>query len=263
MDRGTLVGILLATFGVVAGLWLDGGSLGQIAQPTAALIVLGGTLGAILIQFPARVLLETAQFLHNGLFDSGSFTAERIDQLAGYTSRTRRHGLLSLEAELKKMDDPFLQRALTLAIDGVSPGELRIILEIELSQYEEWEDQIPRVLEAAAGFAPTLGIVGAVLGLIQVMQHLNNLGEIGRGIAVAFVSTLYGIGLANLLLFPLAGKLRIRLRERQMLREMTMEAVTALLEGLSASALRQRLEPYLRPRTLQERLLPAPDLITR
>ena len=263
MDRGTLVGVLLATSGVVAGLLLDGGSLGQIVQPTAALIVLGGTLGAVMIQFPAQVLLETAHSLHNALFYSDRLTVEKVDQLAGYTSRVRRHGILSLDAELQNIEDPFLQRALMLAIDGVKLGELRIILEIELLQQEEREDQIPRVLEAAAGFSPTLGIVGAVLGLIQVMQHLDNLGEIGRGIAVAFVSTFYGIGLANLLLFPLAGKLRSRLRERQVLREMTLEAVTALLEGLSASALRQRLEPYVRPRAMHERLLPVPELISR
>ena len=246
IDRGTLFGALLACSGVLADLLLDGGSLSQIVQPTAALIVLGGTLGAVIMQFPGHILMETARSLRHTLLNSETGPAERIDQLAGYCSRVRRHGILSLDAELADMEDTFLQRALTLAIDGVNLGELRIILEIELRQREEQQEQLPRVLEAAGGFSPTLGIVGAVLGLIQVMQNLDNLGEIGRGIAVAFVSTFYGIGLANLLLFPLAGKLRIRLREQLVAREMTLEAVVSLLEGLSASALRLRLEPYLR-----------------
>ena len=263
IDRGTFLGMLLATTGVVAGLILDGGNLSQIVQPTAALIVLGGTLGAIMIQFPLATLRDTAQALHHALFETRTVTAELIEQLAGYCTRARRLGMLSLDAELEDIKDGFLQKALSLAVDGVDPAELRTILELELLQWEEREEQTPRVLEAAGGFSPTLGIVGAVLGLIQVMQHLDNLGEIGRGIAVAFVSTFYGVGLANLLLLPLAGKLRIRLRERQMMRELMLEAVTALLEGLSASALRQRLEPYVRSRATHGRLLPLPELISR
>ena len=263
IDRGTLFGMLLASAGVVAGLLLDGGTLSQILQPTAALIVLGGTLGAVMIQFPLPVLFETAQALRHALFETRTVTAEVIEQLAGYCTRVRRLGMLSLDAELAEIEDAFLQKALTLAVDGASPAELRTILELELCEWEEREEQTSRVLEAAGGFSPTLGIIGAVLGLIQVMQHLDNLGEIGRGIAVAFVSTFYGVGLANLLLFPLAGKLRIRLRERQRTREMMLEAVTALLEGLSASALRQRLEPYVHARAAHGRLLRLPELISR
>ena len=263
IDRGTLLGILLAAAGVIAGLLLDGGTLSQVAQPTAALIVLGGTLGAIIIQFPLRTLLDTAHALRHTLFEVPTYAAERVEQLAGYCSRARRLGILSLDAELNDIEDPFLRKALTLAVDGTSPGELRAILELKLLQQEELEEQGPRVLEAAAGFSPTLGIIGAVLGLIQVMQHLDNLGEIGRGIAVAFVSTFYGIGLANLLLFPLAGKLRIRLRERQIVREITLEAMTALLEGLSTSALRQRLEPYIVLRPIRTRAMAVPELISR
>lgn len=263
MDRGTALGAILAISGVVAGLLLDGGTLRQILQPTAALIVLGGTLGAIMMQFPAYVLVETARSLHLALFEPTTITTERVDQLARYCARVKRHGMLSLDAELAEIEDPFLQKALTLAVDGVNLGELRVIMEIELVQRQEQEEQIARVLEAAGGFSPTLGIVGAVLGLIQVVQNLENLGEVGRGIAVAFVSTLYGIGLANLLLFPLAGKLRVRFRDRLVAREMTLEAVIALLEGLSASALRQRLEPYTRPRAANDRLLPIPELISR
>ena len=263
IDRGTILGMLLATAGVVAGLLLDGGTFSQIVQPTAALIVLGGTLGAVMIQFPLPTLLKTTKALRHALFETRTTSTELIEKLAGYCTRARRLGMLSLDAELEDITDSFLQKALTLAVDGVSPAELRTILELDLLHWEEREEQTSRVLEAAGGFSPTLGIVGAVLGLIQVMQHLDNLGEIGRGIAVAFVSTFYGVGLANLLLFPLAGKLRIRLRERQMMREMILEAVTALLEGLSASALRQRLEPYVPSRAAHGRLLPLPELISR
>lgn len=263
VDRGTLFGALLAISGVVAGLLLDGGSLRQIVQPTAALIVLCGTLGAVMIQFPMSLLLETMRYVGHGLFESGRARAEMAEQVVGYCSRVRRHGMLALDAELEEIEDEFLCKALTLAVDGMNLEELREVMEVDLLQREEREEQIPRVLEAAGGFAPTLGIVGAVLGLIQVMQRLDNLGEIGRGIAVAFVSTLYGIAFANLLLLPLAGKLRIRIREQQVLREMILDAVIAMMEGISARALKERLEPYVLQRALKSQKLPEREMVTR
>ncbi len=234
----------MAFCGVVFGLLLDGGSIQQVVQPTAALIVLGGTLGAIMIQFPMTTLTETARQLRHGLFEPSVLASDVAEQLVGYCARVRRHGMLTLDPHLDEIEDDFLRKALTLAVDGVAVQEVQRTLDIDLARREEEEETIPRVLEAAGGFAPTLGIVGAVLGLIQVMQRMNQINEMSKGIAVAFVSTLYGIGLANLLLFPLAGRLRIRTRERQVAREMTTEAVLAMMEGISARALRRRLGPY-------------------
>ena len=132
-----------------------------------------------------------------------------------------------------------------LAIDGTEPQELRKTMELDMDASAEQEEDIPRVFESAGGFAPTIGIIGAVLGLIQVMQHLQNIEEVGRGIAVAFVATIYGVGSANMFLLPVAGKLRMRIREAQVLREMTLEGVISILEGMNPRMLETKLRGFL------------------
>jgi chemotaxis protein MotA len=245
IDRGTIFGVLLAVAGVIAGLLLDGGTLRQILQPTAALIVLGGTFGAVMVQFPSRTVKETLTQLRYAFINDNPLSRDYIQNITDYCLQVRKHGILSLDQRLDDITDPFLRKSLTFAIDGLPIRELRTIMEIDLDLYEEQEEEIPHVLESAGGFAPTFGIIGAVVGLIQVMQRMDNISEIGKGIAVAFVSTLYGIGVANLLFLPLAGKLKTRLRQRQLMREMTLEAVILILEGISARALKERMEAYL------------------
>ena len=240
IDRSTVLGISIAVSGVVIGLLLDGGSVRQILQPTAALIVLGGTFGAVLIQFPLRTVKAAARELRHVILDTTPSYSEAIEELVGFCLQVRRRGMLTLDAQLEEIKDPFLKKSLTFAVDGVAVRELREMMEVDLEIFEEREENTARVLEAAGGFAPTLGIIGAVLGLIQVMQRMENVAEIGKGIAVAFVSTLYGIGVANLFFLPMAGKLRIRMRERQVSREMALDAVISIVEGISARALRQR-----------------------
>jgi chemotaxis protein MotA len=168
-----------------------------------------------------------------------------VQNLLRYAYKARKEGLLSLDAELAKIHDPFLKESLMLAIDGVSPADLRKMMELQLDYQGEKEERIPKVFEAAGGFAPTIGIIGAVIGLIQVMQHLQDINEVGKGIAVAFVATIYGVASANLLFLPWAGKLRIRLRERQVVQEMTLEAVLAIAEGVNPRALELQLGSYL------------------
>jgi chemotaxis protein MotA len=244
IDKGTLFGILLSLSGVAAGLWLEGGSATQILQPTAALIVLGGTLGAVMIQFPFETVREALAQIRHTLFHSSPITPQFIEEIVSCCTQVRRFGWLILDNRLDQIQDPFLRKCLTLGVDNVGIERLRAAMEIDLDLAEEHDEGVTGVLLAAGGFAPTLGIIGAVLGLIQVMQKMDNLGEIGKGIAVAFVSTLYGIGLANLCFLPLAGKLKIRMRQRQLMREMTLEAVISMLEGISPRALRERLQSY-------------------
>src|SRR5258708_17310295 len=148
---------------------------------------------------------------------------------AHYAKKARRSGVVSLDAELPKIEEPFLKKSLMLAVDGTEPEELRKIMELELDNQAEYEEQVPQVFESAGGFAPTIGIIGAVLGLIQVMQHLDKIDEVGKGIAVAFVGTVYGVGSANLLYLPVAGKMKIRIRDEQMPRQMTPEAAPSIL----------------------------------
>lgn len=260
IDRSTAFGFLLALTGVITGLLLDGGSIKPLLQPTAALIVFAGTLGAVMVQFPMETILETARQLPHALFDRSPLCSEAIDELVGYSAQIRRYGILSLDPRLDQMQDAFMRKAFTLAVDGVPFEELRASLEVELDLYDEREYAVVSVLESAAGLAPTLGIMGAVLGLIQVMQRMDNVAEIGNGIAVAFVSTLYGLGLANLFLIPLAGKLRIRTRQRQLVREMTLEAVVYVLQGLGPRALKDKLETYLTEKHPRVQALSAPEM---
>ena len=261
MDRGTVAGVALAVAGVVAGLMLDGGSIKQILQPTAALIVLGGTFGAVLIQFPLPVVREAVAQLRQVFFHANPLSVEYIEELASWCVRARRHGILSIDPHLAEIKDEFLRKSLTLAVDGVVLSELRDTMEIDLDLEQERSEEIVRVLDAAGGFAPTLGIIGAVLGLIQVMQRMDNVAEIGKGIAVAFVSTLYGIGVANLFFIPLAGRLRIRLRQRQLMHEMTLDAVVAMVEGISARALKRRLQSYLVAGKVASQQQPQPAMV--
>jgi chemotaxis protein MotA len=245
LDKGTIAGILLAIGGIVAGLLLEGGNLGQILQPTAAMIVFGGTLGAVLIQFPLRVVVASFKDLGKVLFVRGEKAQAVIAQLIQFANQARRQGIVSLDAEINNITEPFLKKALMLAIDGTEPEQLRKMMELELDNQSEEEERVPQVFESAGGFSPTIGIIGAVMGLIQVMQHMDKIDEVGRGIAVAFVATIYGVGAANLFLLPAAGKLKIRIRQSQVIREMMLEGVISILEGMNPRMLEMKLFGFL------------------
>lgn len=245
MDKSSLIGIVLALGGILAGLLLEGGNLSQILQPTAAMIVLGGTLGAVMLQFPMPVVAQAMRRFGSVFVTPKQNPQETIRCLVDYAQKARRAGIVSLDAELPLITDPFLKKSLMLAVDGTEPEELRKIMELELDNQAEYEEQVPQVFESAGGFAPTIGIIGAVLGLIQVMQHLDKIDEVGRGIAVAFVATIYGVGSANLLYLPVAGKMKLRIREEQIIREMTLEGVASILEGMNPRMLEIKLLGFL------------------
>jgi chemotaxis protein MotA len=264
VDKSTVSGFLVALGGIGVGLVLDGGKVAQVLQPTAALIVLGGTLGAVMVQFPLRVLLEALVQLKYVFFDVEPEPDSLIQNLLRYAFKARKEGILSLDGELSKVQDPFLKESLMLAVDGVSAADLRKMMELQIDYRGEKDERIPKVFEAAAGFSPTIGIIGAVLGLIQVMQHLNDITAVGRGIAVAFVATIYGVAAANIVFLPCAGKLKIRIRERQVLQEMTLEAVLSIIEGVNPRALELQLISYLpaRPKAHAAKVAGAPKVVT-
>ena len=245
MDKATLGGLFLAVGGILLGLKLEGGNLGQVLQPTAAMIVFGGTLGAILIQYPLPVVLRAFRRLAQVFVEPEQDAQATVEILVNYARKARREGIISLDKEIVNIHEPFFRRALMLAVDGTDPEELRKIMELELDNTEEQEEKIPHLFESAGGFSPTIGIIGAVLGLIQVMQHLDKIEEVGKGIAVAFVATLYGVGAANLILLPCAGKLKIRLRDEQIIREMTLEGVVSILGGMNPRMLQAKLLGFL------------------
>ena len=245
VDKSTLGGLTLALSGVGIGLLLDGGKLMQVLQPTAALIVFGGTLGAVMEQFPLRIVLQAIGQLKYVFLNVEPESDSLVQNILRYAYKARKEGLLSLDAELGKIQDPFLKESLMLAIDGVNATDLRKMMELQLDYQGEKDERIPKVFDAAGGFAPTIGIIGAVLGLIQVMQHLQDINEVGKGIAVAFVATIYGVASANLLFLPWAGKMKIRIRERQIIQEMTLEAVLSIVEGVNPRALELQLGSYM------------------
>lgn len=245
MDKATLTGVFLAVGGIIVGLMLEGGNLGQVLQPTAAMIVFGGTLGAVLIQFPLPVVRNAMRRLAHIFLEPAENAHAMISTLVQFAKQARREGIVSLDRDLGNVKDAFLRRSLMLAIDGTEPQELRKIMEFELDSQEEQDEKIPQVFESAGGFSPTIGIIGAVLGLIQVMQHLDKIDEVGKGIAVAFVATIYGVGAANLFFLPAAGKLKIRIRDEQVIRELTLEGVISILEGMNPHMLESKLLGFL------------------
>jgi chemotaxis protein MotA len=244
MDKASIGGAFLAIAGIMAGLMIEGGNIGQILQPTAALIVFGGTIGAVLLQFPLTTVVEAFRSLVHVFVAPRKEDTHIIRQLIAFANKARRNGVVSLDGDLTAVQDPFLRQALTLAVDGTEPAELRKIMHVSLESITEEEERLPAVFESAGGFSPTIGILGAVLGLIQVMQHLDDIQEVGRGIAVAFVATIYGVGIANLFFLPFAGKMRMRIRNGHRRREMMLEGVISILEGMNPRMLEIKLNGF-------------------
>jgi chemotaxis protein MotA len=245
MDKSSIAGVLVAIAGIVAGLLMEGGRISQILQPTAALIVFGGTLGAVMLQFPFSTVLTAFRSVPRIFVAPSRKSGEAIHLLVNFAQKARRSGVVSLDADLPHVQDQFMRQALTLAVDGTEPEDLRKMMQVLLDSCTEREERKPAVFESAGGFSPTVGILGAVLGLIQVMQHLDNMQEVGRGIAVAFVATIYGVGVANLFLLPLAGKMRLRIRDDYQRSEMILEGVIAILEGMNPRMLELKLTGFV------------------
>jgi chemotaxis protein MotA len=244
VDKSSIGGIVIAVGGIVSGLMMEGGSISQLLQPTAALIVLGGTLGAVMVQFPLSAVLGAAKQMVKVFTGTPPDGESSLKQLIDFANKARRSGIVSLDREVSSVQDPYMRQALTLAVD-TDPVELRKIMQLELDNQADAEERIPEVFESAGGFAPTIGIIGAVLGLIQVMQHLDNIDEVGRGIAVAFVATVYGVATANLFFLPAAGKLKLRLHEELMVKQMVLEGVVSILEGLNPRMMELKLRTFL------------------
>lgn len=244
MDISTLIGLGMALVGIVGGLILEGGNLGQIMQPTAALIVLGGTLGACMVNFPIKVVLTAFKDISKIVFPKIREPGYIIEDMVKFSTKARKEGIISLEADAKEIQDPFLKKAVMMAVDGADPKELVKSLELQLGYMEEDATLVPKFWEAAGGFAPTVGIIGAVMGLIQVMGHLDNIEEVGHGIAVAFVATIYGVAFSNILFLPTAGKLTQLLKKDIVIKEMIIEGILLVIEGVNPMIMRDKLSGF-------------------
>jgi chemotaxis protein MotA len=257
LDFATIAGLAIAAGCVTGGLLLEGGKLADIGQFTAALIVLGGTIGAVLVTTPFPVFLSAARRFVDILFRRPLPFHSTLNCILRFAERARRNGVASLEADAAAIEDRFLSKALSLAVDGTDLREIREIMALDLDPEVERREADAKVWECAAGYSPTIGIIGAVLGLIQVMKHLDNIEEVGRGIAVAFVATVYGVGCANILFLPAAGKLKAHDSEWLQLRQMMIDGVIAIAEGMNPRLIQLKLEAFLSPEKAPARIQPA------
>ena len=244
-DFATIGGLLLAVGGIAGGLVMEGGRLRDVAQITSAMIVLGGTIGAVMITTPLAVLIRAGKQLGHVFLSSTESLSERIEEIIGFATQARKSGIVSLELPASLIEDPFLRKALELAVDGVEPTRIRDIMELEIQLFEQNAEAEAKVFESGGGYAPTIGIIGAVLGLIQVMKNLANVDEVGRGIAVAFVATIYGVGSANIFFLPAASKLKARSHEMVRFRELTVEGIVGIAEGVNHRLIRIKLDAFL------------------
>jgi chemotaxis protein MotA len=243
-DIATFLGLLIALGGILGGLVLEGGKIAELAQLTSALIVLGGTLGAVMITTPLTTLVSAVKKLRMVFFETTHSPSQTIEEIITFASKARRNSIVSLETDLDNIGDPFLRKALTLAVDGTDLNALRGMMELDIALDEKAAEAEAKVYESAGGYAPTIGIIGAVLGLIQVMKHLENIDEVGRGIAVAFVATVYGVGSANLFFLPAGNKLKARAQQVLHTQELILEGVCSIVEGLNPKLIRVKLENF-------------------
>jgi chemotaxis protein MotA len=247
LDLATVGGLVLSIGGIMTGMTLEGGSIREILQPTAALIVFGGTLGAVMITTPLGVLLRAVRSVVSVFLEKQQAPDAVIEEIIGYATKARKNGIVSLEQDAEKAPDKFLRKALNLAVDGTDLQEIHKMMELEMSVEEHRADQEAKVFEAAGGYSPTIGIIGAVLGLIQVMKNLANIDEVGRGIAVAFVATIYGVASANIVFLPVGTKIKARTQAAMQIKELMLEGVAGIVEGLNPKLIRTKLEAYMEP----------------
>ncbi len=245
MDYLSLIGLLLSALAIFGGNMLEGGHISSLIQPSAFVIVFGGTFGAVLLQHPWTVVRSAMQ-MSVWVFKPPRLPFEvLIEKVLSWSRTARKAGLLGLESTAEREPDMFTRRALQLLVDGNNPEAIRHIMEVELHAQEALAMRSAKVFQAAGGYAPTVGILGAVLGLIHVMNNLAEPERLGAGIAVAFVATIYGVGSANLLFLPISFKLRAIIETRSRAQEMLLEGIVSIANGENPSLIDRKLRGFL------------------
>lgn len=245
MDRFSLFGAILAIVAILIGQTLEGGHIASLINGPALLIVGGGTLGAIMLQAPPDSL-RRAIFLIRWVFFPPRIEHEQvINKITNWSNVARKSGLLGLEDAVEMETDLFTRKGLQLLVDGRDPGTLRSVLEVDITAQEEFDMSAAKLYEAMGGYTPTIGILGAVMGLIHVMENLSEPAKLGAGIATAFVATIYGVGLANLILLPIANKIKSQVIRQAQHREMLLEGLIGISEGENPKNIEVRLRSYI------------------
>lgn len=250
-----LGGLLLGALAVIAGIALSGAGLRYFFQPSSALIVLGGTFGITLVTLPKESLRMVAKRISELAAKPASEREALIEEIAELARLARRGGILAIEPQVAKIYNDYLRNGLLTALDVRDITELQAVLENELKLSERHGHSDSSALETAAGYAPTIGILGTVVGLIEVLKHFSDIRSIGPGIGAAFVATIYGLATANFLLLPLAHRIQARVAEQTESQEMIAEGVMCIFASLHPSIVRQRLAPYLREAAERDRVL--------
>ena len=245
MDKISVLWLVLGIVAIVGGQVLEGGHVGSLSQPTALLIVLGGTMGAVILQSPYATFIRGVKMVRWVWYPPVVDHQQLIKQVASWSQVSRREGLLALENVMNQLKDDFARKGLQLLVDGAEPERLREVLEVEINTYEQELKLSARIWEAAGGYSPTIGILGAVLGLIHVMENLSEPSKLGAGIAVAFVATIYGVGLANLVFLPMANKLKAHIARLVVRREMIVDGLVGIANGDNPRIIESRLQGYI------------------
>lgn len=245
MDKLTLLGLLVGLTGILSGQILEGGDLSILFQGAAFLIVFGGTLGAVMVQCPTKVFVMAIKMGSWAFITPQISSPESIRQLISLSAIARKEGILALEVRMDTIGDPFLRKGLQLLVDGNSAEKIRETLDVDIHSKEQLRWQSARVWEAAAGYSPTIGIIGAVLGLMHVMQNLSDPSKLGGGIAVAFVATIYGVAFANLFFLPIANKLKSIIMDQTHMQEMVVDGLVGIANGDHPKLVEIKLQSYI------------------
>lgn len=245
MDILSIIGVAIAFVAIIGGNALEGGHIDSLINGPAMVIVIGGTVGAILLQTPFSVFVHAIRVAGSVFFPPKLDMNIAIEKLASWSNIARREGLLGLEEIAENEPDLFVRKGMQLLVDGSEPEVIRDILEVEVDSREQHDIQAAKVFEAMGGYSPTIGIIGAVMGLIHVMQNLADPAKLGSGIATAFVATIYGVGLANLFLLPFGNKLRSLAMKRSQYRDMVIEGIVSIAEGENPRHIESKLQGYL------------------
>lgn len=245
MDFGMIVGILVALAAILGGNVLEGGHLESLIGLPAFVIVIGGTVGAVLVQFPFAVCKDAIRAGMALVKPPRRDPSKVVEELVALAQLARKDGVLGLEKVANEASHPMLKKGVLMAVDGCDSEVIRSTLETVISQEEHHAENSAKVFEAAGGYSPTIGIIGAVLGLIHVMGNLADIDAVGRGIAAAFVATIYGVAAANIAFLPLAGRIKVRHAEETRLMELILEGILAIQAGLNPKIVRERLAAYV------------------
>ncbi|MDD3594547.1 MAG: flagellar motor protein [Candidatus Gastranaerophilales bacterium] len=245
MDIGTIVGILLGTVCILIGQALEGGNIGQLLQVTAAFIVFGGTAGAVVLSFPTKILKDSMIYFKKSFFNPKVNPSDVIQEIIVYAQKARKEGVIALEKDARNAEDILMKMGLEAVSDGADPSLVRDLLETKMGQMEEEIHAASKVWEGAGGYSPTIGIIGAVLGLIQVMQNLSDPSKLGAGIAVAFVATVYGVGFANLIAIPMSTRIQYKAKEEFLAKQIIIEGILSIQAGESPALIERKLKAFL------------------